>query len=131
MKFLNKNQVKFSPASFFVLREQDLGWEAFPKEICEANLPKPAKIKSFLIENFLSPALIKIKIFAGFGGRRQPTFRKRRVGFESTGLCKAIFSFPNWPLFSCVINFCKRFSSFIYFSISMYFYLFWSQMVTI
>jgi len=45
-----------------------LGWEAFPKEICEANLLKPAKIKSFLIEKFLSPALIKIKIFAGFGG---------------------------------------------------------------
>jgi len=62
MKFLNKNQVKFSPASFFVLRKQDLGWKAFPKEICEANLPKPAKIKSFLIEKFLSPVLIKIKI---------------------------------------------------------------------
>jgi hypothetical protein len=45
-----------------------LGWEAFPKEICETNLPKPAKIKSFLIEKFLSPALLKIKIFAGFDG---------------------------------------------------------------
>jgi len=52
----------------------------FPKEICEANLPKPAKIKSFLIEKFLLPALIKIKIFAGFGGWRQPTLRKRWVG---------------------------------------------------
>ena len=35
--------------------ERGLGWEAFLKEICEANLPKPAKIKSFLIKKFLSP----------------------------------------------------------------------------
>jgi hypothetical protein len=62
-----------------------LGWEAFPKEICEANLPKPAKINSFLIEKFLSPALLKIKIFAGFGGRRQPTFRKRWAGLSPCG----------------------------------------------
>jgi len=53
MKFLNKNQVN---ASFFVLRKQGLGWEAFPKEICEANLLKPAKIKSFLIEKFFARA---------------------------------------------------------------------------
>jgi len=65
MKFLNKNQVKFNPVSFFVLRKQDLGWEAFPKEICEANLPKPAKIKSFLIEKFLSPVGRQLKISVG------------------------------------------------------------------
>jgi len=58
----------------------DLGWEAFPKEICEANLSKPAKVESFLIENFLSPVFLKIKIFAGFGDWHQPSFRKRWAG---------------------------------------------------
>ncbi|MGC9049247.1 MAG: hypothetical protein ACP5IX_03475 [Patescibacteria group bacterium] len=62
-----------------------MGWEAFPKEICEANLPKPTKIKSFLIEKFLSLALLKIKIFVGFGGWRQPPFRKRWAGLLPYG----------------------------------------------
>jgi len=51
----------------------------------QSKLPKPAKIKSFLIEKFLSPALLKIKIFAGFGSRRQPTFRKRWAGLSPCG----------------------------------------------
>jgi uncharacterized protein YdcH (DUF465 family) len=43
-------------------------------------LSKPAKIKSFLIEKFLSPALIKIKIFAGFDGRRLADFSETLGG---------------------------------------------------
>jgi len=61
------------------------GWGASPKEICEANLPKPAKAKSFLIEKFLSPALIKVKIFAGFDSRRQPTSQRRWAGLLPRG----------------------------------------------
>jgi len=48
-------------------------------------LPKPAKIKSFLIEKFLSLALIKTKIFAGFGSWHQLTFRKRWAGLSPCG----------------------------------------------